>query len=237
MSPRGRIIVSLMASALGLAVTVTACVWQFERGRSRDKMATDMATARNEPAIVLSSHLVHEPDVRYRQLIARGTFVPGSTILLDNQPRGAQPGYVVFSALKLSDDRHVLVKRGWIAGSADRSVLPEVGIPAGPVEIRGMALPPVSRFYELGTVALSERVWPHVTVERFEERFGLPFQPIVLEQQTETPDGLSRAWMPPTAVSSAKNYGYALQWGGMALLIVGLNVYYGFRRYKASRTA
>lgn len=237
MSPAHRTVVVLVASAVGLAVTISACVWQYQRGLAKDRLAADTASALKEAPIALSVHRVSEPDVRYRRVLARGTFVPGSTVLLDNQARGAQPGYLVFTALRLGEERQVVVKRGWVAGSLDRSILPDVPMPSGPVEIEGIALPPATRYFELGEVSLNERVWPHVTVARYEQRFGASFQPIVLEQQNDTGDGLSRDWPVPSGSASAKNYGYALQWGAMALLILGANVYYGIRRFRASRPA
>lgn len=237
MSPRARGFVILLSSLLGLVVTVSACLWQLDRGRTKDRLVADMAAARNGAPIALSSHRLPESALRYRHATAKGEFVSGTTILMDNQPRGPQPGYLVYTALKLAGGGHVVVKRGWVAGSPDRSVLPEVRTPSGELDIDGIALPPPAKFFELGTVSLGEAVWPHITVSRYEERFGLGFQPIVLEQHSDTGDGLVREWQTPSETGSAKNYGYALQWGGMALLIVGLNVYYGIRRFKASRSA
>ncbi|MGE0653443.1 MAG: SURF1 family cytochrome oxidase biogenesis protein, partial [Alphaproteobacteria bacterium] len=74
------------------------------------------------------------------------------------------------------------------------------------------------------------------TVDRYRKRFGLDFLPVVLEQTSDSGDGLVRDW-PRPASGSAKHYGYAFQWGGMATLIVILYVYFTFRKSSAARAS
>ena len=82
-----------------------------------------------------------------------------------------------------------------------------------------IALPPNSRFLELSSDTRVGRVWQNVTLERVAAATRLEFQPLILEQSSALDDGLVRDW-PRPASGSAKHYGYAFQWGAMAVLIV-----------------
>lgn len=220
----------------GLGLTGAAAVWQYHRGQERDRVAEEARAGALAAPIEIGGVRLSEPDVRYRRVVARGRFVASDTILLDNQNRGPVTGYVVFTPLRLAAGGHVVVKRGWIQGSPDRSKLPAVLTPEGDVEIDGIAHPPNTRFLELSTDQLKKSVWQNVTVERFAARFGLDFQPLVLEQHSAFDDGLTRDWPEPSS-GSAKNYGYAFQWALMFLLILGLHVTFRIRRRQEKRSA
>lgn len=226
---RLRAVLLTVLSLAGLGVTGSAAVWQYQRGQERDRIAEEAQAAAVAAPVVIGAARLDEPQVRYRRVVARGEFIAADTVLLDNQSRGAQTGYVVFTPLRLTDGGHVVVKRGWIAGSPDRTKLPVITTPAGTVEIEGLAHPPNRRFLELSADQLTKTVWQNVTVERFAARFGLDFQPLIVEQHSALSDGLTRDWQPPTS-GSAKNYGYAFQWAAMFLLILGYHVYIRTRR-------
>lgn len=228
MSARRRLAATVAAMA-GLALTTSAAVWQYGRGQEKDRISAEASAGARDAPIEIGDSAVSEATLRYRRVVVTGEFQPESVVLLDNQTRGAQPGFVVYTALALSGGRHVLVKRGWIAGSPDRSLIPVVATPSGRVSVEGMALPPASRFLELAEPALDGRVWQNVTVERYERRFGKSFQPLIVEQTNDTGDGLVRQW-PQPASGSAKHYGYAFQWAAMAALIVVFYVYFSVRK-------
>lgn len=233
---RFRSFLLVLLTLAGLAVTGSAAVWQYQRGRDRDRIAEEAQAGALAPPIEIGSARIAEPDVRYRRVVARGRFAAADTILLDNQSRGAVPGYVVFTPLRLASGGHVVVKRGWVQGSPDRSKLPSIATPDGDIEIAGIALPPNRRFLELSADQLTKGVWQNVTVERFSARFGLDFQPLVLEQHGEAQDGLARDWPQPSS-GSAKNYGYAFQWAFMFLIILGSHVYIRIRRRQEKRAS
>jgi surfeit locus 1 family protein len=229
MNPRFRTFLLAVLTLAGLGVTGSAAVWQYQRGQERDRVAEEAQAAALAAPVVIGAARLEEPQVRYRRVLARGQLIGADTILLDNQSHGGQAGYMVFTPLRLADGGHVVVKRGWIAGSPDRSKLPVITTPDGIVEIEGVAHPPNRRFLELSADQLTKTVWQNVTVERFSARFGLDFQPLILEQHSALADGLTREWQQPTS-GSAKNYGYAFQWAAMFLLILGYHVYLRTRR-------
>lgn len=230
--PRRPPLLPALAALAGLALTVSACVWQFGRGREKDEIAEAVASANHAAVMTLGDAPVPEAAARYRRVRADGEFVAGSLVLQDNRSRGATPGYEVYMALRIAGGAmHVLVKRGWVAGSLDRSQLPAIATPEGAVSVEGIALPPNARFLELSQGPLSDTVWQNVTLERFAARFHQPLQPFLLEQHSDLADGLARDWAPP-ASASARHYGYAFQWGAMATLILILYGYFLFRRLR-----
>ena len=223
-----------VAALLGLALTVSASVWQYGRGRDKDRIAAAVASANASAVMTLGAIPVAESAARYRRVRADGEFVAGSLVLQDNRSRGATPGYEVFMALRIAGGAmHVLVKRGWVAGNLDRGRLPDIVTPSGAVEIEGIALPPNARFLELSQGSMSGTVWQNVTLERFAAHFPQPLQPFLLEQHSDLADGLARDWLPP-ANGSARHYGYAFQWGAMATLIVVLYGYFLIHRFRSS---
>jgi surfeit locus 1 family protein len=219
-----------IAALLGLALTVSACWWQYGRGIEKDRIEAQRSAADEGVLGTLGAQPIAEEAVRYRRMSVRGEFLSDAAVFLDNQVLGTTPGLVVFMPLRLADSNmHVLVKRGWMAAPANRAIEPSVRTPAGPVDVAGTALPPNSRFLELSSDTQAGRVWQNVTLERTVAATRLEFQPLILEQTSDLDDGLVRNW-PRPARGSAKHYGYALQWGAMALTIVVLYVVLNVRR-------
>lgn len=209
-----------LVALLALALTVSACLWQYGRGQAKDRIAARMAADAAGARFELGAQPVNESAVHFLHVSARGQFVADALLFLDNQARGTVPGYVVFMPLRIAGSpMHVLVKRGWIAAPRDRSVEPAVATPGGEVTVEGLALPQNSKYLELSTDTRAGRVWQNVTLERVAAATRLDFQPLILEQSSALDDGLVRDWPKPTS-GSAKHYGYAFQWGAMAVLIL-----------------
>ena len=58
---------------------------------------------------------------------------------------------------------------------------------------------------------------------------GLELQPLVMQQTSDTGDGLERVWEPPN-LGADKHRSYALQWYSMAVLILVLYVALNIRK-------
>ena len=87
---------------------------------------------------------VEAREFEFRRVEARGAYVPDSTVLLDNRIHAGRVGYEVVMPLRLGDSRmHVLVNRGWIAGTGDRTRLPD--------GLTSLSLPKNHRAYKQGT--------------------------------------------------------------------------------------
>jgi surfeit locus 1 family protein len=170
-----------------------------------------------------------ELGARLERIAVDGEFVPQYTVYLDNKVRRGKPGYEVVTPLKLRGSlSHVLVNRGWVEAASTRDTLPEVPTPGGAVRIEGLSLDRLPRSLQLKEEAKS-RVRQNLDVDAYSAETGLRLQPRVIEQHSNTPDGLARDW-PPHDAGIEKHEGYALQWYALAALAVVLAVVFSFRR-------
>jgi surfeit locus 1 family protein len=162
------------------------------------------------------------------RVAVQGEFAPRYTVYLDNRIRGGRAGYEVVTPLRLAGSNvHVLVNRGWIEAGRTRDALPDVRTPAGEVRVEGEALERLPRILALGDA--KGKVRQTLDIEAYAAETGLRLEPRVIEQHSDTRDGLARDW-PPRAAGAEKHEGYALQWYSLAALAVILVVVLSFRK-------
>ena len=201
-------------------MTLAAASWQLSRAHEKEGVAARLEALARDPAVSLTTAEVRAADVEGRRVTARGRFQPEHAVLIDNRIRRGVAGYHVLMPLAIDGGRrHVLVNRGWIAGTADRSRLPEVKTPAGTVEITGLAVTPSRHFLELSANAAEGKVWQNLTLERYRQAVPIPLQPVVIQQESPLEDGLAREWDPPD-LGVNMHYGYAFQWLALALTLL-----------------
>lgn len=212
--------VTTLAAAAGIAVTLALANWQLDRAHEKQELATRLEALAKDPPVSLSAAEVKAEDVQWRQVTARGRFEPKHAVFLDNRVRHGVAGYHVVMPLAIGGgDRYVLVNRGWIAGTLDRSRLPRVRTPEGTVEITGLAVTPSGRFLELSSKVAEGNVWQNLTLERYRQAVPITLQPVVIQQESALDDGLTREWDPPD-LGINKHYGYAFQWLALAVTIL-----------------
>jgi len=163
-----------------------------------------------------------------QRIMVAGEFLPERSLLLDNKMRGGRAGYEVVTPLRLAEGIHVLVNRGWVVAPPRREQLPEVATPAGRVRVEGVVLTRLPRALKLGEPAKG-RVRQSVDLKEFAAESGLALQAFVIEQHSDTRDGLARDWPPPDA-GVEKHQAYAFQWYSLAALAVVLALVLSFRR-------
>lgn len=209
-----------LAAAAAIALALAAAYWQYQRGQEKERLAARLAALAADPPVTLSSEEVRPADVVGRRVTVRGRFVPRHAVFLDNRVLRGVAGYHVVMPLAIGDGPlHVLVNRGWIAAGPDRSHLPEVRTPEGPVEVSGRALVPGERFLELSSRVTEGPVWQNLTIERYRKAVPIPVQPVMIQQESELEDGLAREWSPPD-LGVERHYGYAFQWLAIAATIL-----------------
>jgi len=181
-------------------------------------------------ATVLGAAPLALKDIQFHRVRATGTFLPERVVYLDNRPYNDQPGFYVVMPLKLEGGGYVLVNRGWLPRNiADRAAIAPYVTPPGPVEVVGIARADASRAFELGAggSAAHQKIRQNLGVASYAAETGLPLQSFVIQQTGFVPafkDGLVRDWpVPDTDVE--RNYGYMLQWWGMALAALGFGLF------------
>lgn len=223
-------LVFTLAALAGIAATVALANWQLTRAQDKAEARSRLETLGRGQVISLSPAEAKAEDLLWRRVSVRGRFEPRHEVLLDNRIHQGAPGYHVLTPLAIEGgERHVLVNRGWIAGTGDRSRPPRAKTPAGVVEITGLAVLPSRRFLELSADTAQGTVWQNLTLERYREAVPIALQPVVIQQESALDDGLIRDWPAPD-FGIEKHYGYAFQWSALAVTILVLYVVLNLRR-------
>jgi surfeit locus 1 family protein len=220
--------VPTLLALVGAVLTAWLGDWQLNRAAYKAELQQRLDFAAHQPPLRLASDPVATSDLVFYRVQAAGEFLPQHTILLDNRVRQGVVGYEVVTPLKLEGGATaVLVNRGWVQAPPTREERPAVRVPAGVVELEGIALPPPGPAFWLSGAAETGDVWQRLSLERAQARIGLALQPFVLQQSSDTGDGLARDWpRPNTGIDTHR--AYALQWfvmcGVILFLYVALNV-------------
>lgn len=225
-----------VAAVAGMLVTASLGRWQLGRAAQKEALQAAIDARERMPALdgaslpaadgssAGSEALVH------RAIALRGRWVAGQTVFLDNRQMHGRPGFFVLTPLRLEPGPGVvLVQRGWVPRDfLDRSRLPRIETPEGPVAVTGrIALPP-SRLYEFtgadGAQGYS-RIRQNLDLNAFRAETGLALAPLTVLQTGEPSEGLLRDW-PVVGTGVEKHYGYAFQWFGLCGLIALLYVWF-----------
>lgn len=228
-------IVPTLAALLVILVTARLGFWQLDRAHQRDVLEANRLAVRNSPPIILGSTLIDAKGLDASPAKVQGTWVKEKTLFLDNQIYQGQAGFQVLMPLRITgSDLHVLINRGWIHGTNDRSHLPQIITPSGIQTISGVIHQRTPRVGSVGKLARNGAIWSEVVPNAFSEWSGLRIQPLILYQTSTVLDGLVRDWPHPGS-GADRNRGYALQWFSLALTTLFFWGYYSLRRHRGEK--
>lgn len=211
-------LLTTIAAVAGVVLTFFLGEWQIGRADYKQGLQNRQDVLGREPAIRIGAVLLAADDVLLRKVEVRGEFAPKYTVFVDNRLYQHQPGYHVATPLRIAgSDRYVLVNRGWVAASRDRS-MPVVDTPAGEQRVQGIAVAYSERFMELSTKVAEGNVWQNLVFERYRQATGLELQPLVIQQESAADDGLKREWSRPD-LGRNTHLAYAFQWYALSFAI------------------
>ena len=222
----------LLAALAGMGLTASLGRWQL--GRAAQKEA--VAQARTEQAALpeidgrtlaqAGQGRQEREALLYRRLVLEGEWLEAHTVYLDNRQMHGRPGFYVLTPLRLQgSDAVVLVQRGWVPRNfQDRTALPAVTTPHGPVVVHGRLVPWPSKVYDFGEIETGA-IRQNLVFEDFRLQTGLPLSELSIQQTDADDQGLQRAW-PEIASGVEKHHGYAFQWFGLCGLIALLYVWF-----------
>jgi surfeit locus 1 family protein len=209
-----------LAAVAGILLTVALGNWQLGRGNEKAALAERIQAANRDALIEVPQHEVRTEDVAWRRIEVSGKFEPKYAVFVDNRIFRGAVGYHVVMPLRIGGgDRYVLVNRGWVAATGSRAILPEIATPSAAIRVVGLATVPSKRFLELSGKVVEGNVWENLTIERFRAAVSIPIQPVVIQQENDTGDGLKREWSAPD-LGVDKHYGYAFQWFALAAAVL-----------------
>lgn len=218
----------LCATLLVSALTARLGLWQLGRAEQKEQAHARVLAQGQLPTLKTQDFLrsAQPMDDLERRVALEGEWLPQWTVYLENRSMRGRVGFWVFTPLKLSPDRVVLVQRGWAARDMVQSdKLPNIETPQGIVQVQGRWIAPPSVMVELSQSQASQSqgfqsLRQNIDMSAYAQETGLTFVANVL-QTGEPSEGLMRDW--PANLSGAdKNRAYALQWFALALLCAGL---------------
>jgi len=146
-----------------------------------------------------------------------GDFARDYVFLLDNQVEKNSLGYRVLQLVQ-TPKHFVLVNLGWVQGSIDRSILPEIVPLHGQYQFQGHV-----RIVEQGIMLTSQDFsqanWPlrvqQIELELFSTLINKPLLPFVVYLNKDETIGFTKNWH-PIVMPPEKHFGYAFQWAALA---------------------
>ncbi|MES2943918.1 MAG: SURF1 family protein [Pseudomonadota bacterium] len=217
------------AAALVVAAgTFSLGQWQLRRAAQKEGLQAAIEAQNREPALDTPALIAikNTVSVVHRPAVLKGTWRAEQTVYLDNRPMSGKSGFFVVTPLVLEgSSQAILVQRGWAPRNfSDRTSLPAVSTPSGPVTVQGRIAPQPSKLYEFKGVETG-RIRQNLDLASFSAEISLPLLPVTLLQTGAADEGMLRDWAAPN-LGVEKHYGYAFQWFGLCALVVFLYVWF-----------
>ena len=211
-----------------LALLLSLGAWQGRRAEEKRGIQAMLDARSTEAPVVLTGAVPEAGPLLYRRVRARGAWIAGRQIFIDNRIHQGRAGFEVVAPLRLAGTQEaVLVDRGWVErDSAIYPAHPFVALPAGEVEVAGVAVRPPARVLELSAETVSGDTWQNLSIERYAAQSRLALLQVVVLADPPG-DKLAAAQERPDA-GVAKHVEYQLTWYALAattlVLWVALNM-------------
>jgi surfeit locus 1 family protein len=225
--------IPFVTTVLAVVVGISLGQWQMRRAAEKEAIAQKISVRESATPILLDANTQTTNDMEYRHVIVRGEFVREWPVYLENRPHNGEAGFYVLMPLKIeASNMYVLIARGWVKRDiTDRTKLPSIPVPAGIVEIEGMAKRNPGKLFQLGNAEplRPNAIVQNMDIQTFAHAANMPMLPFLIEQSNDTNDGLVRDW-PQPSFGMEKNLGYAFQWYALAATAFIFFLVTGFRR-------
>jgi cytochrome oxidase assembly protein ShyY1 len=225
--------IPLLAMVALVALGIALGQWQTRRAVEKETIAGRLMQREAAPLLDLNAVRPSVDEAEYRRVVVRGEFLPGWPVYLDNRPYQDRAGFYILMPFRIAgSDLHLLVARGWAQRNPiERLKLPEFATPRGQIEIRGVVRRNPGHLLQLGDAPAirPNAVLQNLDIRQFAQASKLNMMPILVEQTSDTQDGLVRDWPQPSS-GSERNRGYAFQWYALAAMAFLFFVVTGFRR-------
>lgn len=217
-----------------LALLITLGSWQLNRGIQKIALQQTLDDAVQQAPSLLSHGTEPAPKDSALHAQAEGRYDSAHQLLLDNEGYEGRPGYHVLTPLRLADGALVIVNRGWVPQTADRSLLPDLTVGEETRQVIGLWREPAKPGLRLAVDNCAGSVWPRVLqypeVQDFRCLLGEAVLPGVLLLQADAADGYVRDWRVSIGFPPQRHYAYAAQWYAFAATLLFLFVKLNLKR-------
>lgn len=232
-------ILPLIVFVATFALLMRLGFWQLSRAAEKRELLANQNARLHSELRPLSELLAETHDLRYRQVLVQGHYDVQHQILLDNQINQGKVGYAVLTPFILAhESKTILVNRGWLPMSKNRSTLPDIGFmpPAGNISIIGM----LNHYPQVGLVLAGadepSHGWPTVVQiinqQKMTQKLNQAIIDFQLQLSAREPYGYVREWQIHTRITPEKHVAYAFQWFALATTLTLLIVWISCKAQK-----
>ncbi len=203
--------------------------WQVMRGLEKKDIVNQHYENKSLPVISEKEMAtLNSENLIYRTVNLEGEYQSESYIL-DNRLYRQEAGYEIFTAFETSEKNLFLINRGWVSKEDYEKGTEEA---EGKVTIQGV-LSPFKRF----GLNLVDQIyldgWPklvqQVDYETAKNDIGNSINESVIQLSAASAGAFEPIWK-PVDLKPSRHFGYALQWFGLALVLICSYFYYGYKK-------
>ncbi|MGR8980394.1 MAG: SURF1 family protein [Gammaproteobacteria bacterium] len=206
--------------------------WQLDRAQEKRAYLDLLAGNKAAETITLTGAAAGSlVSLRYRPAKAAGHYDAEHQFLIDNQIKDGRPGYLVLTPFKLKNgEKAVLVNRGWVPLTGDRSELPDIRIKENQSMVKGRINSFPSVGIKLPGADKPTAGWPSIVqvvdTAILVKELGYPLFDFMIELDKDLPEGYKREWRELVILPPEQHVAYAVQWFGLALTLALLFIWY-----------
>ena len=205
--------------------------WQVSRGIDKTDIVEKHYMNKSLPVInEKEMSVMNKDNLKYRTVNLYGEFGQES-YLLDNRLYRQEAGYEVFTTFETSENSLFLINRGWIS-KEDFNYDEDILLKEKGISIQGL----LSLFTRFGLNLVDESyedTWPklvqQIDYEAAKKDLGSNINNSVIQLSAGSSGALEPIWK-PVDLKPSRHYGYALQWFGLAIVLICSFFYYGFKK-------
>jgi surfeit locus 1 family protein len=212
--------------------------WQWHRADYKEQLHRQYAQGEHAAPLTVSAAASTGKDVAGFPVMFDGHFDEEHTMLLDNQVEKGVPGFQVLTLFHTEQNEAVLVERGWLPLGKDRQhFTPVPPLTQTVFHLRGKIYFPSARQFVLKEDDYTQMRWPllvqKLDLKQLGTALGVELAPFVVRLDegvvVEVGQQLPRHWQ-FIVISAEKSRGYAFQWFGMALVLLGFYLYFSVEK-------
>ena len=231
-------LVPTIVTLLLLPILIRLGFWQLDRAELKRNLIVLYEQQNKQGPLAVKDNIRADAKLNYRAAKIEGTYNSKKQIFLDNKIHNGEVGVDVITPFKLrGSDYSILVNRGWVPTSQDRSILPEIETTQSELILSGkLKLLDEKPFFMLGNQYQSNTGWPAlvqwINVKDIESKSGLKLLPYLFLLDKDNATGYVRNWK-PVFMPPEKSTSYAVQWFALALALVIIYIVVNLKKIKS----
>lgn len=217
---------------IAVLILVSLGTWQLTRGMYKAELEKKIEMSKDR-TMDLQTAPKNWNDLNYREVRLMGKPDSKGMMLLDNRIYQGRVGYEVIVPFMLQDQSAiVLLNRGWISREQANHLEDDVIIKD--MQIIGQLYLPKTGLKLVDTI-LARDQWPRVIayldIPSLSYELEISLAPAVVVLDSTNDYAFEKIWQ-PYVMSPVRHYGYAVQWWGLALVLLIFGWIWKFRIQK-----